>query len=443
MTAPGASHAESTTFRPFHLRLLLLTSLAFFGNGIDASVMSFALPGMTREWRLAPADVAFVLPMLGIGQLIGAIVVGSLVDRVGRRLSFALTSTLAGVGIGLSSFSSGPLMLAALVFLGGIGFGGVAPAAGAIVSEFAPPAYRGRMLAWTQIFWVMGWSLAATLGGWFEQALGWRGILALGALPVLIGLVSWLTVPESPRYLLSRGRRAEAEHVADTLRRRHGVLIPLDYAPPARRTGSTLGSVASLWSRSYRRRTFALWTTWTAMNAAFSGPIVWLPFVLQNSGAAQPLQFSAFAGYAMLPGGILALLLIDRFGRRPLMLASLGVAAAGGLTMALARDPLLITVGGAALAGGALAAWPVALGWSAEQYPTRLRGTASGWASGVARLGSIGAPAFIGSVIGAGGEGHVTALLPFGLLLLASVVSVALFARETANRSIEELSEPA
>ncbi|MDP8922249.1 MAG: MFS transporter, partial [Chloroflexota bacterium] len=227
-----------------------------------------------------------------------------------------------------------------------------------------------------------------------------------------------------------------------TLRRRHDVVIPLDDAPPARRPGSLLGSVASLWSREYWQRTFALWTTWTAMNAAFSGPIVWLPFVLQSSGAAQPLQLSAFAGYAMLPGGVLALLLIDRFGRRPLMLGSLGVAAAGALLMALSRDPLAITAGGAALAGGALAAWPVALGWSSEQYPTRLRGRAAGWASGVARLGSIGAPAFIGSLLGPHGEGHVAALLPFGLMLLASVASVAIFARETANRPLEELSEP-
>ncbi|MDP8922270.1 MAG: MFS transporter, partial [Chloroflexota bacterium] len=221
MTASaGASRPEPAAFRPFHHRILLLTSLAFFGNGIDASVMSFALPGMTREWQLAPADVALVLPMLGVGQLIGAIVVGSLVDRVGRRLSFALTSALAGVGIGLSSLATGPLMLTALVFAGGIGFGGVAPAAGSIVSEFAPPSYRGRMLVWTQIFWVMGWSLAATMGGWFEQVLGWRGILALGALPIAIGLLSWLTVPESPRYLIARGRRAEAERAAETLRRR-------------------------------------------------------------------------------------------------------------------------------------------------------------------------------------------------------------------------------
>lgn len=443
MTAAGAAHADASAFRPFHLRLMLLTSLAFFGNGIDASVMSFALPGMTREWRLTPADVAFVLPMLGLGQLVGAIVVGSLVDRIGRKLSFALTSTLAGVGIGLSALSTGPLMLALLVFMGGIGFGGVAPAAGAIISEFAPPSYRGRMLAWTQIFWVMGWSLAATMGGWFEQVLGWRGILALGGLPIVFGLLSWLTVPESPRYLLSRGRRADAEAIADTLRRRHDVVIPLDYAPPERRTGSLLRSVASLWSPAYWRRTFALWTTWTAMNAAFAGPIVWLPFVLQNNGATQPLQLSAFAGYAMLPGGLLALFLIDRFGRRPLMLASLGIAAAGGLLMALSRDPVLITIGGAALAGGALAAWPVALGWSSEQYPTRLRGTAAGWASGVARLGSIGAPVLIGRVIGPTGEGHVAALLPFSLLLLASVVSVGVFARETANRTVEELSEPA
>jgi len=209
--------AGSHAFRPFHLRILLLTSVAFLGNGIDASVLSFALPGMAGEWGLAPAEVAFVLPMLGIGQLLGAIVVGMLVDRVGRRVSFALAGASAGLGIGLAALAPNPVVVALLVFLGGIGFGGVGPAAGAIVSEFAPPRYRGRMLAWTQIFWVAGWSISATLGGWFEQILGWRGILGVGALPIVFAFVSYVLLPESPRYLLAMGRRADAERLAAEL----------------------------------------------------------------------------------------------------------------------------------------------------------------------------------------------------------------------------------
>src|SRR5436190_986367 len=119
------------------------------------------------------------------------------------------------------------------------------------------------------------------------------------------------------------------------------------------------------------------------MNADFKGPIYWLPVLLENVDARNPLRLSAYVGYAMLPAGIVAVLVIDRSGRRPLMIGSLSLAAAGALLSALSPSPLMIVLGGCALSAGALAAWPVALAWSSEQYPTHLRGTAAGWAARV------------------------------------------------------------
>ena len=87
-----------------------------------------------------------------------------------------MSGCLAGLGIGLASLASDPVTFALLLLIGGIGIGGVAPAASALLSELAPPTHRGRMMAWTQVFWVAGWSIAATLGGWFEAACrcSWR-----------------------------------------------------------------------------------------------------------------------------------------------------------------------------------------------------------------------------------------------------------------------------
>jgi putative MFS transporter len=412
------------------------------GNGLDLSVISFSLPGMRAELGLTPAQLGYILPMNGVGQLIGAITIGSLADRIGRRLAFVLTGCLAGLGVGLASLTSDPVVLAALLFVTGTGIGGVAPAASALLSELAPPTHRGQMMAWTQVFWVIGWSIAATLGAGFETLLGWRGILAVGAAPALLALVSWLVIPESPRYLMARGRAEEARALAERLATRHGVHVPLGRGPVTHARTSVVHQLGTIWGPALWRRTFALWTTWGAMNAVFSGPIYMLPVVLESLGATEPLKLSAFVGYAMIPASLVSVYAIDRSGRRPLMLGSLGLAGLGALVLAFGQTPLVVTIGGAVLAAGALAAWPVALAWASEQYPTSIRGTAAGWAAGVSRLGSIAAPLVLGQLLVLGG-GHTAAMLPFALALFAAVGSVAIFAGETANQTLEELSQPA
>jgi putative MFS transporter len=299
------------------------------------------------------------------------------------------------------------------------------------------------MMAWTQVFWVGGWSIAATLGGWFEASLGWRGILAVGSLPVVLAIVAWFVVPESPRFLLASGHPEKAHALADRLARRHGVLVPVGLPPVAGARLSILAQLRLIWGPTYRRRTFALWTTWMAMNAVFSGPVYMLPVVLEGMGAANPLQLSAFVGYAMIPAGFISVFAIDRSGRRPLMIASLLLAAFGALGVSLGMTPLVVVVGGSALSAGALAAWPVALAWASEQYPTHLRGSAAGLAAAFSRLGSISAPLIIGYLLVWSG-GHTLAILPFSIALFLAVATVSIFAGETANRTLEDLThEPA
>ncbi len=403
------------------------------------SVISFALPGMRAEWGLVPADLGLVLPAVGVGQLLGAIVVGSLADRFGRRLAFCSTSMMAGAGTGLAGLAPNPLLLGVALFFGGLGYGGVAPVAGALVSEFAPAAHRGRLLGFTQVLWTLGWSAAAIGGGWFARQLGWRGILGLGGLPIGIGLLGLLLVPESPRFLFSRGRHADALALAGRLSERHGVEVPLGMAPHVPWVASPLGHLIELWRPPFRRRTVALWITWVAMNAAFTGPIVWLTLLLADLGSLGP-RVTAFVGFMMFPAALTSTLLIERTGRRPLILGSLSLAGVGALVMAAGPGAVWVAMGAAAVAMGTLAAWPVVLAWASELYPTRMRGTAGGWASGCARFGGILAPAVVGLLLSPAGEGRLLAMLPFAALLFAAVAGIALLSEETTGRTLEELS---
>ena len=342
--------ADSAPFRPFHAWITALAGLAFMGNGLDLALVSFSLPGMRAELglsagrgRLHPAD----------GRDRPAC------RRHRRRLAGRPDRPPAGVRAdrlhgrarhrpGVARDQPGRVRRCCCSSAV-LGIGGVAPAASALLSELAPPTHRGRMMAWTQVFWVAGWSIAATLGGWFEAALGWRGILAIGGLPAVLAIVSWLVVPESPRYLVARGHHDRARRArrapGEPPRRPHPGHRPPGDAAAARAGMSLWAQLATIWGPGLWRRTFALWTTWMAMNAVFSGPIYMLPVVLEGIGAPNPLQLSAYVGYAMVPASFISVLAIDRSGRRPLMIGSLLLAGVGALVVALGSSPLAVVAG--------------------------------------------------------------------------------------------------
>jgi putative MFS transporter len=142
----------------------------------------------------------------------------------------------------------------------------------------------------------------------------------------------------------------------------------------------------------------------------------------------------------MLPAAVACLLLIDRIGRRPLMLASLGTAALGTFGLGLANGDLAVIACGGALAGGLLAAWPIVLGYTAELYPTRVRATAAGWAGTASRCGGIVSPLLLGLLLSDWDAGLTQALTVFAALQVGAILLVAARGEETSGRSLEELS---
>ncbi|HYM70793.1 MAG TPA: MFS transporter [bacterium] len=421
-----------------HRRVTLLAGLAFASNGLNLGVLSFALPGLRAAWGLTPGQAGLLTAGAGAGQLIGGVVMGYAADWMGRRAGYGLTVGLSAIATGAASLAPSLGWLVALLFLAGVGFGGVAPVATSMVGEFAPREIRGALMGWTQVIWTVGWIVAAATGALAAHGLGWRVVFAVGAVPLVCAVVGPWLVPESPRFLLAHGRRLEAEVLARLLRERFGAQIELPEQEHASRV-SLAARVRELWSPRFRRSTIMVWTVWWVMIGAYNGPVSWLPTMLQASGAAHAERVSLLFACAMIVPTIIATLLVDRAGRKPVIIGALVVGAVGAAVLAAARGETMLVLGGILMGGGVLAAWPVILSFAAELYPTRIRATATGWASAAGRTAGILSPALLGLMIGSWSSGHA-AIGVYVVAIAAAVAVVLVFGEETAGRSLEDIT---
>jgi putative MFS transporter len=426
--------------RALYRRVTFLAGLGYGSNGVTLGVVSFALLGLAANWRLTPGQASLVTAAVGAGQLIGGVSAGYVADGLGRRRAFGITVGLSSVAAALAAAAPSLDWLVAAMLLMGIGFGGVAPVATSLVSEFAPAARRGALLGWTQVLWATGWLIAGVGGVLLAGTLGWRGTFAIGALPFALALAGPRLIPESPRFLLAHGRRREAEALVADLKRRYGVALDLPDQEQASRV-SMLAHLRELWGPRFRRRTFLLWTVWFTMIGAFQGPIIWIPAMLQASAAWRPAEASVLVALMMLPPTIAATFTLDRYGRKPVIVAALGLAAAGAMVVAVAPTEAAFVLGGGALAGGVLAAWPVILAYASEMYPTRIRATATGWASAAGRAAGIAAPLLLAALMRTWTSGRLEALTVVAAALVAAVGIVLVLGEETAGRGLEEIAE--
>jgi putative MFS transporter len=143
----------------------------------------------------------------------------------------------------------------------------------------------------------------------------------------------------------------------------------------------------------------------------------------------------------MLPPTIAATFTLDRYGRKPVIVAALGLAAVGAVVVAAAPTEAAFVLGGGALAGGVLAAWPVILAYASEMYPTRIRATATGWASAAGRAAGIAAPLLLAALMRTWTSGRFEALTVVAAALVAAVGIVLVLGEETAGRGLEEIAE--
>lgn len=415
-----------------HRKVLIGSGIGWALDAMDVGLISFIIAALAQQWNLTSGQTGLFVSIGFVGMAIGAGLGGLLADRIGRKQVFALTLLIYGLATGASALAGGLTALLILRFFVGLGLGAELPVASTYVSEFAPARIRGRLIVILEAFWALGWTAAAVVGYFVVPASenGWRWAFAIGAVPALYAFVVRWALPESPRWLASCGRLAEAEAIVADFEAQH-VEVPRETSAPSQALNDAIpiaksagGRLGALWSPEFRTRTIAIWTVWLCVNFSYYGAFIWIPSILVDSGFSlvRSFGFTLIITLAQLPGYAVAAWLIEKWGRKPTLSVFLIGSAGSAIAFGTAQSVAMVIGAGMALSFFNLGAWGALYAITPEIYPTSLRGTGSGWAAGVGRIASIVAPLTVPLLLVAGGT-SLTFSIFAGFFVVAAVAS--------------------
>jgi len=419
----------------FQRRLMVICGLGWAADAMEVLLIAFVLPAVGEEWGLSNAQKGLLGTAIFLGMLAGAWFWGRLSDLKGRKIGFVGTVAVDSVFGLLSALSPSFPFLLGLRALTGFGVGGTLPVDYSIFAEYLPTRNRGRHLVLLEAFWALGSLAAAGLAWLVVPNLGWRWLLAISAVPGLI--IFWIRrhVPESPRYLLVNGQAEEAKAVLRHVAQVNGSSLPDDFdLVPVERAGKA--PVSELWKPGARRTTLLLWAVWFFISLGYYGVFTWLPNFFKSSGMALlPVYQNTFIlALAQIPGYLSAAFLVERWGRRTTL--SIYLLASGVFTFLFtAANSLSWLVGmGIWMSFFALGAWGALYAYTPEAYPTRLRSTGMGAASGMTRIAGAIAPSLGAALMGSSLLGSLAVFaVAYALAGLA-----AFFLPETRDRPLED-----
>ena len=412
----------------FQKTVIALCAAIVFVEGMNAQAAGYIAPSIRAAMHMSPSDLGYFFSSGLIGLMVGAILIAPLADRIGRRPVLIGCVAFFGTMSFAAAASTSILMLDTFRFLTGLGIGAGMANAIALTAEYAPASRRSSMVAVMLIGFISGAIVVGLVAAEFVPVWGWRSIFILdGILPLLLLPVLFSSLPESLRFMIVKERPREA--VARLIRRMDPSLaVDADTRLVVEEERASGASVAALFRNGRGGSTLLLWTIYFMSLLNLYLFANWLTVHMTTAGI--PLERAIFIHSLFQVGGVFGAVfgwVFDRAGpSRAIFLAYLiGGIAIACIGLAGANVPLLIVsvlVAGFGIIGGQSCANALA----AISYPTQIRSTGVGWATGVGRAGSIIGPGLAGILVEAGmstADIFYLAVIP---ALIAALAGVAL-----------------
>ena len=445
-----ADRLERLPFCKVHRRLLFMGGLGYTFDAMDGAIMAFVLPVVSVLWGLTSVQTGVLGSATYIGFFFGAICSGTLGDLLGRRFVMMGALGIYSIATAFSALALTWPQFFALRIVAGFGGGAESVIIAPFLTEFVASRYRGRFTGALAGFFSFGFVGAALLGNFVIPLApaAWRFAVFATAIPVVMLLWWRRSLPESPRWLESRGRTQEADAAVSLIEA--GVVAELGDVLPAlppaqapRRVvvGTLRGNLAALWSRPLRRFTAMAWLMWLSLTASYYAFFTWIPSLLVKSGmtVTRSFGYSLLIYVAQIPGYYSAAYLIDRIGRKALIVTYMLAGGASALGLANAHSNLQVTLAGALLSFFMNGSYAGLYVYTPELFPTEVRATGCGIASAIGRLGAIASPIIVGYIYPIYGFAGV-----FGIttaVLLGGALSVLILGIATSGRSLEAITE--
>jgi AAHS family benzoate transporter-like MFS transporter len=406
--------ADEARFNGFHGMVLFWSALIIVFDGYDLAVAGVALPSIMKEMKVDPTNAGFMVSSALFGMMFGAIFLGTIADRIGRRWATAACVALFSVFTAAAGLTHDPLLFGVMRFLAGLGIGGAMPNVVAQMTEYSPRKMRSTLVTLMFSGYSVGGILAAVLGKALLENHGWHSVFLAAGLPIVLIPFILRAMPESMPFLVRKDRTDPLQAIVARLRPDHRREPGDRYVVHREAAGS--GRMHHLLGDGRAFSTVMFWVAFFMCLFMVYALSSWLAKLMAQAGYSlgSALTFVLVLNAGAMVGAIGGGWLADKLHIKWVLVGMYLLAA---VSITLLGQPLptaalfvVVALAGASTIGTQI----VTYAYVGQFYPATIRSTGIGWASGVGRSGAILAPIVIGYL--------VSLKLPLGQNFLAMAV---------------------
>ncbi len=431
---------DNAKFNAFHWKVLLWCTLIIIFDGYDLVIYGVVLPLLMEQWNLDP----YVAGLLGssalFGMMFGAMGFGMLSDKLGRKRTIIMCVVLFSLTTVINGFATTPWQFGILRFIAGLGIGGVMPNVVSLMSEYAPKKSRSTLVALMFSGYAVGGMMSAGLGIWIVPNYGWEIMFYLAAVPMLVLPLMMKFLPESVAFLVAQKREDEARTILQKVAPARGIGAEDRLVVPPTKVDKA--PVLELFRGGRAFSTTMFWIAFFCCLLMVYALGSWLPKLMSMAGYAlsSSLMFLMVLNIGAIIGAVGGGWLADRFSLRSVLVSFFVLGSVSLVTLGYENPTwflyTLMGIAGATTIGSQILLYA----YVAQYYPTSIRSTGLGWASGIGRNGAIFGPMVGGTLLALALPHHMNFMV-LAVPGVIATVAVALVGRRFSSKRLPVAGE--